>query len=561
MHSIYKKLHLFCLVLLISLSCFAQQKEYLDSFFFQCRKDSAVFYRIAQYDSDSIYHGTVKTWYMSGKLYCEATYHHGYREGKWNYWFSNGQKYLESVCENDAETRMNSWTPDGKPMLVNGTGRDTSYYMLLNRPEQTGLYKHGCEEDTFYNWYRSGKPKSIWVCANDEELYIKTVLDEDGNYMVKNGNGHMVVWYKPGCLRYEGDYKDGKRANHWIWYYRNGRKSHDCYYNKNELDGTYTTWYMNGRKKFECSYLKGEREGKLMIWYWNGQKYEEGTYTEGSYKLEGYWREDGTQTITDGNGVMESFYYNGNQLAVGKYLNGYRTGRWVWYYENGRTREEGEYDSDMNYKTLDFYDSDGNQLIKEGTGLYKFIRPVTGTIEVEGNLKDSKREGAWIWYYENGNLEEIGIYERATIVDSNVSYFVNGVVKFRNKVNGHIAKKAWFYEDGKLKETATYKNNQLADSLISYSPNQTITFIGFYDGESSIRTWFYDDGKIKIRCRYLGDLLHGKCIWYHPNGEVRDEVIYKLGKKHGVHIVKNEEGKIITKYYYNNGELVKRKNY
>jgi antitoxin component YwqK of YwqJK toxin-antitoxin module len=118
-------------------------------------------------------------------------------------------------------------------------------------------------------------------------------------------------------------------------------------------------------------------------------------------------------------GDYKSYYQNGNLKAAGLYLNGKKTGRWVYYYENG------------NKKEIINFDDKGRKI---------------------GDYKS---------YYENGNLKEEGEYviqiiikkKRVESKDENYEYFLFD----EDMTEIKTGKWEYYKPNGKLKKKVTYK--------------------------------------------------------------------------------------------------------
>ena len=108
-------------------------------------------------------------------------------------------------------------------------------------------------------------------------------------------------------LRYEWEYKDGKRADGVArsWY-PSGQLKEERTYKDGEYDGLITFWYENGQKKSEVTFKDGEQDGLSLSWYENGQKKEDGLFT--------FWYENGQkkweETYKDGLWDGLRTYYN-----------------------------------------------------------------------------------------------------------------------------------------------------------------------------------------------------------------------------------------------------------
>jgi antitoxin component YwqK of YwqJK toxin-antitoxin module len=95
---------------------------------------------------------------------------------------------------------------------------------------------------------------------------------------------------------------------------------------ENKKEGLWVYYYENGNKFREIHYENGIENGKWLMWYENKNLYIE------DYKQ-----------------------------------NGKSNGKWNEYYENGVLKEVGMYTND-HYTPLDFWDENGVQLLKNGSG-------------------------------------------------------------------------------------------------------------------------------------------------------------------------------------------------
>jgi antitoxin component YwqK of YwqJK toxin-antitoxin module len=84
----------------------------------------------------------------------------------------------------------------------------------------------------------------------------------------------------------------------------------------------------------------------------------------------------------------------------------------------------------------------------------------------------------------------------------------------------------------RVNEIKTYKNGKLN---------------GLYE------IW-YDD-KLHERKNYKNEKLNGLFERWYNNGQLQDMIIYKDGKKNGLSIEWNDDGKLFMKKNYKNGEL------
>lgn len=132
-------------------------------------------------------------------------------------------------------------------------------------------------------------------------------------------------------------------------------------------------YYSENCIKAEGFIKDGKKEGQWIYYYENGNKFKEINYRMG---IE--------------NGIWRMWYENGNLYIEDTMDNGKSNGLWREYYENGKIKEIGEYIED-NYTPKDFWDEEGNQLLKNGNGkkIEKFGADLIDVFE---------------HYFENGKL-------------------------------------------------------------------------------------------------------------------------------------------------------------
>ena len=90
---------------------------------------------------------------------------------------------------------------------------------------------------------------------------------------------------------------------------------------------------------------------------------------------------------------------------------------------------------------------------REGIYYEKFTDvPFNGKLigGIQGSFKNGKREGAWVWYYSNGQVMSKSFLKNGLAQGTGVTYYRNG--QLHNKVNYKNDKKegdfVWYYEDG-----------------------------------------------------------------------------------------------------------------
>ena len=170
--------------------------------------------------------GLYKRYFDNGRQLSEENYNDGMLEGKWTYWYENGQLKLKG---------------NFKP------------YEVLPEDER---------------WERSSR-------------YVFPARDSK--------HGKWTEWYENGQKKREQNYECGRVIGKWTSWYENGNKKSVSKYQDGGLpgmskaiaDGKFIEWYENGQKKIERRYQTNRAEGKWTQWDENGQIMEERYYKLG----------------------------------------------------------------------------------------------------------------------------------------------------------------------------------------------------------------------------------------------------------------------------------------
>ncbi len=190
---------------------------------------------------------------------------------------------------------------------------------------------------------------------------------------------------------------------------------------------------------------------------------------------------------------------------------------------------------------------------------------------IDGN---NKKQGTWIKYYPNGNIQYKGTFRDNHPVDTITRYYENSikmsimvysdnggdVYAYIYHPNGFPASEGnytnqmkegtWkFYssaKDGYLITEENYSENIRNGLSVKYFENgniaEKINFIyGIKDGE-----WlrYYSDGTLFIKASYLNGMLDGKFETWFNNGNPEYSGMYKDNLKEGKWLIYNEDGSL-----------------
>lgn len=144
----------------------------------------------------------------------------------------------------------------------------------------------------------------------------------------------------------------------------------------------------------------------------------------------------------------------------------------------------------------------------------------------QGNLKDDKKEGEWIYYDTKGDTLKKEYYDNDTILMSiifknnnpiNITHYDQGVKNgvFKN-----------FYPDGSLECIGNYSKGKVNGTFKCYYPDGQLKTVANYEYEKPIGEYkqYYPTGKLKEFSENIGNGIH---IFYDSIGNIANKVIFK----------------------------------
>lgn len=241
-------------------------------------------------------------------------------------------------------------------------------------------------------------------------------------------------------------------------------------------------------------------------------------------------------------------------------------------------------------KIIFMYDDGKDTLNYQKKVLYN-----SGKMAYLGQITNGKKNGVWVWWYENGNKKDRCKYDGGRYIDTVYHWYEDGQLKqleilpkentsnFEcDACNGTIIR---YFENGKLKEKftskngslegeyltveenggwykKTYKNDSLNGTTIEHnidSVGNVIIVIGQYkdDKEVGYWQWYNRDSVLYQTVYYENGITSGLFRTYYPNGKVESEGVMKNGEYQGLVIYYDQKGKIVDKEIYKNGIPIK----
>ena len=158
------------------------------------------------------------------------------------------------------------------------------------------------------------------------------------------------------------------------------------------------------------------------------------------------------------NGLIDGYYYEWytasfNEKVVGQYEKGLMTGKWTYFYKNGKKKATGIFinGDGSNKSELTMIPKNGRD--GEWTFWYDSkTRWMEGGVMEVSNYKNGKLNGSSILYHENGQKKE-----ESTFID--------------DKKNGYSK---WWYENGNILREGKYKDDNQTGRWIIYNKDGSI---------------------------------------------------------------------------------------
>jgi len=464
------------------------------------------------------------------------------------------------------------------------------FYYNNNIKSSEGIMRNGQPDGYWKTYFETGIIKTEGNRKNFQLDSLWKFYDVKGNITIsisyKNGikNGPRTTYLrnKVKVENFKNNHKDGFSKE----YYLSGELWKITPYSNGIEDGISVTYSKDGRiialARFQKGYLKQrefinrfDEEGrKIGTWktFWKGDEYI--TKTEGTYH---YGVKDG---------YFKYFDKEGNLSKIDKFINGiiiidppelaefdiktdyYKDGsiKTIGSYKNG-TAEGMRRDYDEKGKIVAGYILHKGRIIGKGIideqgerqGAWKEFY-LSGKILAEGNYKDNIKIGLWKYYFQNGNLEQIGSYDS----------------KGRSK-----GKWTWYYSNKNIRRQENFFEGISQGLMTEYAADSTIMVQGNYVDGTKEGLWtenvngyrdegeyledmredmwksYYPNDNLYFEGKYIDDIPDGKHIWYYENGKISKSGFYSMGLRTGEWRYFDEEGKLFLTVEYNKGIEIK----
>ena len=263
----------------------------------------------------------------------------------------------------------------------------------------------------------------------------------------------------------------------------------------------------------------------------------------------------------DFNFAIPINYINGELLSMPD-----KPSQFNWPTSNNLTREKalgaGQHSISDSYTGLSL--DEARKKFLQDTNNIKYeesLRHDNGRYKTKGEyFTNDKKQGHWVWYYENGNKEEEGLYEYHFANGYYCNYFENGQIETEYIVEYGVAQgpQRWYDENGNLNSEGTKIDGDWQGPLTAYHPSGKIKWTCNYlnNEKDGIQNSYHENGQVKAVTQYINGELSGdyNFVSYHENGQINNEGELLAGKEAGIWNTYFENGKIDRTGEYIQGE-------
>jgi len=296
------------------------------------------------------------------------------------------------------------------------------------------------------------------------------------------------------------------------------------------------------------------------------------------------------------SGKMSSKYNNGNMKTAGQYKDGLPVGGWKFWDRDGteyigsvsryvfheiqsgesleKIATDFEVDISQLYELNEDIDENTQNDIKAGQ-----LIGVKTTAETDGQFlfwydkkrikikshkvfNNSKRNGKWTFWNENGNIVRTGSYAAGKRDGSYAYYFNDGSKKEEGAWKNDQRDGLWvkYSNNGNTQKEGTYSNGKKDGVWTTWNDKGLMASKYLYENNKVIDKWafkyqFYSNGNEKTLKSTRNNKLDGEQTIWHQNGQMKSIGNYTTGKENGDFQEWYENGQLSSKKIYVDGVI------
>ncbi len=242
---------------------------------------------------------------------------------------------------------------------------------------------------------------------------------------------------------------------------------------------------------------------------------------------------------------------------------GRKQGKWIQYWPGNKfKRFEGRFKDDKPEGKFRYFFKDGALkavMIFETGGVrsHALLYYASGNLMGEGDYVNKEKTGTWKFYSELGHLTSKDHYMAGKKEGQSTTFLPDGKIGEISNWKAGVQQGNWktFYETGQVREECRYENNQRTGVYNKYFMSGKLLATGKYEMDIKEGGWkyFHENGSLdyqelwKDKKRIRSKKENGKVITEFEDGRPKTEYEYVGGKREGE-----------FKEYHNNGSF-KRK--
>jgi len=468
------------------------------------------------------------------------------------------------------------WIEEKGQYMENELNGEWFMYWPDGKVKQHLFFRNGNLDGTILTFHPNGARDGILPFQQGKKHGLHREYTSSGNPLEQTNfehgelEGKMINYYYDDGYSREVFYSKGKTEGKVVFTWLNGNIKSEVFAKDSLYQGPYQTWYADGKPESEGSYINGIAHGKWVEYFPNGIKNAEGE-TDEKGELTGkkiiYYRngsiksEESSYTAGLLNGTSKSYFQNGNISKI------------ITYKEN---KAIGIENFDLNGKSIYSASEQGGEL------KFRNYYP-DGILELEGVIKNGKREGTWnfydplgretqqlkycngletglqVKYHKNGRVKEEYFCDSNYIIGPYKEYFSSGKIKITGSFNKAGRNNEWtaFFPNDSVRTRLFFTDNIQSGRQFFYTPSgkvETELFMNDdgeairsrsynlsgkiiadqkYEYDSVLLTELYPSGTLKVKQLLMNGKPHGLVEFYYPNGQLRSQIPYLYGLTNG----------------------------
>ena len=310
--------------------------------------------KINRTDSKGLKQGDWKDFYPNGEIKSEMTYIDNMLNGYYKEYDNRGKLVLTMLYDNGTIVKNKV---EDQPDIEIVTKHDQDGRLIYSGP-----FRNKIPVGIHRDFGKDGKVTNAYVYNDNGLLLSEGIVDEAGNR-----NGKWKDLFADGKVEAEGQFIDNRRTGIWKFYSDSGKVEQTGAYNNGRPDGLWKWYYGNNALLREEEYFQGKRDGAFTEYSKDGEIISQGQFADGekneAWKYQtGDNTEEGKYILGLRDGIWKSYYPGGKLKSRGNWIQGNPDGEQIYYYEDGKIKEQQFYKIGIREKTWKKFDEEWNYL-------------------------------------------------------------------------------------------------------------------------------------------------------------------------------------------------------